>query len=81
MVSRFPAKDSVLMMLSFDFMKFLFEDEGQIFFCNFLKYSTSDVVEAVSSSSKSDLAFVRLGLEISFKKITKILLKLSSILQ
>ena len=73
MVSRFPAKDSVLMMLSFDFMKF-FEDEGQIFFCNFLKYSTSDVVEAVSSSSKSDLAFVRLGLEISLQKITKILL-------
>ena len=70
MVSRFPAKDSVLMMLSFDFMKF-FEAEGQIFFCNFLKYSTSDVVEAVSSSSKSDLAFVRLGLEISLKKIQK----------
>ena len=70
MVSRFPAKDSVLMMLSFDFMKF-FEVEGQIFFCNFLKYSTSDVVEAVSSSSKSDLAFVRLGLEISLKEIQK----------
>ena len=67
MVSRVSAKVAAHpFLLFFDLTRF-FDDEGQILFCNFLKYSTSDVVEAVSSSSKSDFDFV--FCKLSFEKL------------